>query len=156
VREQVAQVLQSQFRQVGIELRIKAEPPRIFSEALNRRTFPGLAMYAWVERPEGVPRSTLHSEEIPTAQNGWSGQNYPGYRSATMDRALDAAERELDTTKRRALFADIQRIHAGDLPVLPMFFRVDPFVIPKQLKGVVPTGHLNSSTLWVEQWRWEE
>jgi peptide/nickel transport system substrate-binding protein len=156
VREQVAQVLQSQFRQVGIELRIKAEPPRIFSEALNRRTFPGLAMYAWVERPEGVPRSTLHSEEIPTAQNGWSGQNYPGYRSAAMDRALDAAERELDTTKRRALFADIQRIHAGDLPVLPMFFRVDPFVIPKQLKGVVPTGHLNSSTLWVEQWRWEE
>ena len=156
VREQVAQVLQSQFRQVGIELRIKAEPPRIFSEALNRRTFPGLAMYAWVERPEGVPRSTLHSEEIPTAQNGWSGQNYPGYRSADMDRALDAAEHELDTTKRRTLFADIQRIHAGDLPVLPMFFRVDPFVIPKQLKGVVPTGHLNSSTLWVEQWRWEE
>ena len=33
--------------------------------------------------------------------------------------------------------------------------RVDPFVIPKPLKGVVPTGHLNSSTLWVEQWRWE-
>jgi peptide/nickel transport system substrate-binding protein len=156
VREQVAQVLQSQFRQVGIDLRIKAEPPRIFSEALNRRTFTGLAMYAWVERPEGVPRSTLHSEEIPTAQNGWSGQNYPAYRSADMDRALDAAERELDATKRRALFADIQRIHAGDLPVLPMFFRVDPFVIPKQLKGVVPTGHLNSTTLWVEQWRWEE
>jgi peptide/nickel transport system substrate-binding protein len=156
VREQVAQVLQSQFRQVGIDLRIKAEPPRIFSDALNKRSFTGLAMYAWVERPEGVPRSTLHSEEIPTAQNGWSGQNYPAYRSAEMDRALDAAERELDTAKRRALFADIQRIHAGDLPVLPMFFRVDPFVIPKQLKGVVPTGTLNSTTLWIEQWRWEE
>jgi peptide/nickel transport system substrate-binding protein len=36
-----------------------------------------------------------------------------------------------------------------------MFFRVDPFVIPKPLKGVVPTGTLNSSTLWIEQWRWE-
>jgi len=40
--------------------------------------------------------------------------------------------------------------------VLPLFFRVDPFVFPKQLKGVVPTGTLNSSTLWVEQWRWED
>ena len=155
VRELVAQVIQSQLRQVGIDVRIKAEPPRIFSEALNRRQFTGLAMYAWVEQPEGVPRSTLHSEEIPSAQNGWSGQNYPGYRNPDMDKALDAAERELDAAKRRGLFADIQRLHADDLPVLPLFFRVDPFVIPKPLKGVVPTGHLNSSTLWIEQWRWE-
>jgi len=156
VREQVAQVIQSQLRQVGIELRIKAEPPRIFSDNLNHRKFSGLAMYAWVERPEGVPRSTLHSEEIPTEKNGWSGQNYPGYANPEMDKALDAAERELDPDKRRVLFADIQRIHADDLPVLPLFFRVDPFVIPKPLKGIRPTGHLNSSTLWVEQWRWEE
>jgi len=155
VRELVTQVIQSQLRQVGIELRIKAEPPRIFSEALNRRQFPALAMYAWVQSPEGVPRTLLYSTEIPTAENAWSGQNYPGYRNPAMDAALDGAERELDFDKRRALFAEIQRLHAEDLPVLPLFFRVDPFVIPKQLKGVVPTGHLNSSTLWIEQWRWE-
>jgi peptide/nickel transport system substrate-binding protein len=155
VRELVAQVIQSQLRQVGVEIRIKAEPPRIFSEGLNRRQFTALAMYAWVQQPEGVPRSTLHSKEIPSPENSWSGQNYPGYRNPEMDAALDAAERELDPVKRRGLFADIQRIHADDLPVLPLFFRVDPFVIPKQLKGVVPTGHLSSSTLWVEQWRWE-
>jgi peptide/nickel transport system substrate-binding protein len=155
VRELVTQVIQSQLRQVGIELRIKAEPPRIFSEALNRRQFPALAMYAWVQSPEGVPRTLLYSTEIPTAQNAWSGQNYPGYRNPAMDSALDGAERELNFDKRRALFAEIQRIHAEDLPVLPLFFRVDPFVIPKPLRGVMPTGHLNSSTLWVEQWRWE-
>jgi peptide/nickel transport system substrate-binding protein len=156
VREQVAQVIQSQLRQVGIELRVKAEPPRIFSDALNHRNFNALAMYAWVSRPQGVPRSTLHSDEIPTAKNGWSGQNYPAYANPKMDQALDAAERELDKDKRRQLFADIQRLYTDDLPILPLFFRVDPFVIPKPLKGVRPTGHLNSSTLWIEQWRWEE
>jgi len=156
IREQVAQVIQSQLRQVGIELRLKAEPPRIFSEALNRRNFTGLAMYAWVSRPQGVPRSTLHSQEIPTAKNAWSGQNYPAYANPEMDKALDAAERELDREKRRALFGEIQKLYAEDLPVLPLFFRVDPFVIPKALKGVRPTGTLNSSTLWIEQWRWEE
>jgi peptide/nickel transport system substrate-binding protein len=61
VRELVAQVVQSQLRQVGVDLRIKAEPMRVFSEALNRRQFTGLAMYAWVQSPQGVPRSTLHS-----------------------------------------------------------------------------------------------
>ncbi len=156
VREQVAQVIQSQLRQVGIELRIKAEPPRLFSDALNHRAFSGLAMYAWVSAPQSVPHSTLYSTEIPTEKNGWSGQNYPGYASPEMDKAMDSAERELDESKRRGYFADMQRIHAEDLPVLPLFFRVDPFVLPKQLKGVVPTGTLNSSTLWVEQWRWEE
>lgn len=155
VRELVAQVIQSQLKQVGIEARIKADPPRVLFETMNRRQFTGLAMYGWVQQPQNVPRSILHSKEIPTAENGWSGQNYPGYRSAAMDAALDAAERELDVEKRRAQFAEIQRIHAEDLPVLPLFFRADPFVIPKPLKGVVPTGHLNSSTLWVEQWRWE-
>ena len=155
VRELVAQVIQSQLKQVGIEVRIKAEPPRIFSEALNRRQFTGLAMYAWVQQPQGVPVTILKSTEIPSAENGWSGQNYSGYRNPAMDVALDAAERELDLDKRRGYFADIQRLYADDLPVLPLFFRVDPFVIPKQLKGVVPTGHLNSSTLWIEQWRWE-
>src|SRR5215468_1694711 len=156
VRELVAQVIQSQLRQVGVEVRIKAEPPRIFSDALQHRQFTALAMYAWVQQPQGVPRTILHSKEIPSAENGWSGQNYPGYKNPDMDKALDDAERELDDKKRRGLFADIQRIHAEDLPVLPLFFRVDPFVIPKPLKGVVPTGHLNSSTLWVEQWRWED
>jgi peptide/nickel transport system substrate-binding protein len=156
VREQVAQVIQSQLRQVGIDLRIKAEPARLFSDSLNHRRFTGLAMYAWVERPEDVSRSTLHSDEIPTEKNGWSGQNYPGYANPGMDKALDAAERELDPDKRRGLFADIQRIYTDDLPVLPLYFRVDPFVIPKPLEGIRPTGHLNSSTLWVEQWRWRE
>ncbi|MBX9946007.1 MAG: peptide ABC transporter substrate-binding protein [Reyranella sp.] len=155
VRELVAQVIQSQLRQVGVDVRIKAEPPRIFFEAMNRRTFGALGMYAWVQRPEGVPRSSLHSKEIPSAQNGFSGQNYPGYANPEMDAALDAAERELDEGKRRVLFAEIQRLAADDLPVLPLFFRVDPFVVPKPLKGVVPTGTLNSSTLWIEQWRWE-
>jgi len=155
VRELVAQVIQSQLRQVGIEVRLKAETPRIFFDAMGKRTYSGLGMYAWVQRPEGVPRSSLHSKEIPSAANGWSGQNYPGYANPEMDAALDAAERELDIVKRRALFAEIQKLAADDLPSLPLFFRVDPFVIPKPLKGVTPTGTLNSSTLWVEQWRWE-
>jgi len=154
--DQIAQVIQSQLKQAGVELRLKAAPARIYFDALTKRDFDALAMYSWVSRPQNVPRTTLHSKEIPTADNGFSGQNYPGYANPEMDKAIDAAERELDEGKRRGYFADIQRLYADDLPVLPMYFRVDSFVIPKQLKGIEPTGHLNSSTLWIEQWRWEE
>ena len=86
VRELVAQVIQSQLRQVGIELRIKAEPPRIFSEALNRRQFTGLAMYAWVAAARGraaldpafggdpVGRERLERPELSGLQQSRHGQ----------------------------------------------------------------------------------
>jgi peptide/nickel transport system substrate-binding protein len=156
IREQVQQVLQSQWKQLGIDVRLKVEPPRVFfGETVRKRRYSALAMYAWVSAPQSVPRSTLHSEEIPSESNGWSGQNSGGYRNPEMDRVLDAAEVELDAGKRKALFAGIQRIYTEDLPALPLYFRTDAFVFPKQLRGVRPTGHLNASTLWVEEWRWE-
>jgi len=153
--DQVAQVVQSNLRQVGVELRLKAAPARIYFANLTHRRFDSLAFYAWITSPQSVPRTTLYSTEIPTKENGWSGQNIPGYRSPEMDKALDAAERELDPEKRRAYFADIQRLYTEDLPVLPMYFRVDSFVIPKQLKGIVPTGQQACTTLWIENWRWQ-
>lgn len=154
--DQITQVIQSELRQVGIELRLKAAPARIYFAALNKRQFDSLAFYSWITSPGNVPRTTLHSTEIPTADNGWSGQNYPGYRNPDMDKALDAAERELDPDRRRGFFADILRLYADDLPVLPMYFRTDSFVIPKQLTGIVPTGHQGCTSLWIETWRWRD
>jgi peptide/nickel transport system substrate-binding protein len=37
--------------------------------------------------------------------------------------------------------------------VLPLYFRADPFVIPKWLTGIEPTGHQYYSSLGVENWR---
>lgn len=153
VRELVQQVLQSQWKQIGVELRLKALPPRVFSGNLDHREFPGAAMYAWISGPDTPPRPTLHSQEIPSAANNWAGQNYPGFRNAEMDKILDQFDSELDVAKRKLLAAQMQRIYVEELPVLPLYFRADPFIIPKWLKGVVPTGQSDGTTLWIEQWR---
>ncbi|WP_218574848.1 peptide ABC transporter substrate-binding protein [Reyranella sp. CPCC 100927] len=155
-REQIQQVLQSQWKQIGVDVRLKVEPPRVFfGETVQKRGYSGMAMYAWVSTPQSVPRTTLHSQEIPSEANGWSGQNSGGYKSTDMDRTIDAMEVELDVDKRKALFGEMQRIYTEDLPVIPLYFRSDVFVLPKALKGVRPTGHQYVSTLWVEDWRWE-
>src|SRR6185437_3964075 len=78
-RELVEQVLQSQWRKIGVEIRIRNEPARVlFGETLRNRKF-DLAMYAWISAPENVPRSSLHSSEIPNAANAFAGQNVAGY-----------------------------------------------------------------------------
>lgn len=153
-RELVEQVLQSQWRSLGIDVKIRNEPARVFfGQTVAQRRFTGLAMYAWISSPESVPRTTLHSEEIPTAENNWSGQNNPGYRSDEMDGLIDAIEVELDRDKRKALWRRLQELYVTDLPVIPLYFRANAYIMPKWLEGIVPTGHQFTTTLWVENWR---
>ena len=157
VRELVAQVIQSQLApgrhraahqgRAAAHLLRGAEPAAVHRAChvcLGRSSRRACRARPCIPRrsprpPTAGAARTIRATEVPT----WT-------RRSTQPSASSM------TAKRRALFADIQRIHADDLPVLPLFFRVDPFVIPKPLKGVVPTGHLNSSTLWIEQWRWED
>lgn len=51
------------------------------------------------------------------------------------------------------MFARLQSIYSRDLPALPLWFRSDAHIWPTWLEGVRPTGHLNPSTLWAEEWR---
>ena len=156
-RELVEQVVQSQWKRLGVDVRLRNEPPRVlFGETAPHRKFPGMAMFAWYSSPENVPRTTLHSSEIPSAANNWSGQNYGGYANPEMDGLIDRIEVELDRGKRAALWRRLQLICADDLPALPLYWRADAFILPHWLKGVEPTGHEYLSTLWVENWRREE
>ena len=151
-RELVEQVLQSQWRRIGIDIRIKNEPARVlFGDTLPHRRF-DMAMYAWISSPENVPRSILRSSEIPNENNGFVGQNATGFANPEMDRLIDALEIELDPDKRKVLWAEVQRLYATELPSLPLFFRSDVFILPKWLTGVHPTGNQSPTTLWITDW----
>ena len=153
-REQVQQVLQSMWKQVGIDVRIKNEPARVFfGQTVSQRRFDGLAMFAWLSAPESVPRTTLHSEMVPNAENNWSGQNYTGFSDPRVDELIDRIEVELDRAKRKALWIELQRLYAEHLPAIPLYWRAQSYVLPKWLEGVRPTGHLEPTTLWIEEWR---
>jgi peptide/nickel transport system substrate-binding protein len=153
LRELVQQVLQSQWRDAGIDLRIKNEAPRIFfGETTRKRQFDAMAMFAWVSAPEPLPRTILHSSEIPTAENNYAGQNYTGYRNPEMDELIITIENELDAEARLEPWKRMQQIYAQDLPALPLFFRTNVHVMPKWLAGLRPTGHIITATTWVEDW----
>lgn len=151
-RELVEQVLQSEWKKVGIDIKLKNEPARVlFGETLLHRQFQ-LAMYAWISSPENVPREIFDSTMIPSADNGYSGENLAGYKNPKMDELLKALEIELDPQKRKAMWAEAQKIFATDLPFLPLYLRADTFILPKWLGGVRPTGNQYPTSLWVTDW----
>jgi peptide/nickel transport system substrate-binding protein len=152
-REMIEQVLQAQWRQIGIAIRIKNQPARVLiGDTTKHRNFE-MAMFAWVGAPENVPRAELNSQQIPSAENGWSGQNFDGYSNPEFDTLMDAIEVELDPAKRFEMWHKLQTLYAEQLPALPLYFRADAFVLPKWLDGVVSTGHDAPSTLWIDKWR---
>jgi peptide/nickel transport system substrate-binding protein len=151
--ELLEQVMQSQWREIGIKLHLHNQPGRVlFGDTIIRRKFQ-LALFGWASAPENVPRTILNSGEIPSAANGYSGQNFGGYRNPEVDQLMDEIEITLDRDRRAQLWHRLQRIYADTLPELPLYFRAESYVLPKWLKGLTPTGHLDTSALWVEDWR---
>jgi len=154
LRELMQQVIQSQWKAACIETIIKNEPPRLlFGETLKRRSFQGLVLYTWLFPVESSPRQILGSDQIPTHANNFSGTNYMGWRNAVVDAGITTVETELDAAKRQLAWAAMQRAYAEELPVLPLFFRVEGHALPKWLHGYEPTGHNEYAVNWSETWR---
>lgn len=152
-RELVQGVLKEQWRQIGVDVAINNEPARVFfGETVKKGAYPAMAMFAWVSSPDSPPRSTLHSSQIPTAQNGWSGQNAGGWSMPRVDAILDTTVGEFDVNKRKQLMEELMQIYTEELPTMPLYMRAEIAIIPSNLVGFDVTGHQFPSTMSVEKW----
>jgi peptide/nickel transport system substrate-binding protein len=156
VREIVEVYLQDQWGGIGVDVRIQNEPARIFfGQTTRKRLFDGGAMYAWTSSPESSPRSTLHSENIPSEANGWSGQNQPGWINPEVDALIEDLEVEFDPARRKELAQSIVAHYTSDVPVIPLYYRSEISVTPANLTGYSLTGHQVHATDHVERWSLE-
>lgn len=152
-RELIQIYLQNQWKQAGIEVLVKNEPARVFfGDTMAKRKFSGMVLFAWVSSPENSPRSTLATKSIPNATNGWSGQNFNAWSNSQVDKSLDALDIEFDAKKRADLVHGILKEYTSEVPTLPLYYRSDISVTPKNLKNYKMTGHQFAETNHVEDW----
>lgn len=152
-RELVQVYLQNGWKQVGIEVNSKNEPARVFfGETTKKRNFDSMALFAWVSSPESSPKPTFLSTNIPSAKNGYSGQNQMGWINKEVDKLCLALDLEFSNEKRIELIHKILKYYTDEIPVLPLYYRSDVAVIPTQLKGFRLTGHQFPETGEVEKW----
>ncbi len=152
-RELVQVYLQNKWKQVGIDVSSKNEPARVFfGETTKKRKFESMALFAWVSSPESSPKSTFHTKNVPTAKNGWSGQNQMNWSNKKVDALLEKLDLEFKHEKRVELVHEILKFYTDEVPVLPLYYRSDVAVIPTQMKGYRLTGHQFPETNEVEKW----
>ncbi len=153
-REAKQQILQSQWKAVGIEVKIQNQPARAyFGDTLPNRKFE-MALFAWVFSPESGCEGLYTGDTIPTPEHR-EGQNYSGYNNAEVTKLCHAIQEELDEGKRVELFRRAQEIWAEDLPVLPLHVRADYIARKGLLQNYLPTGTGTSPVTWnATAWRW--
>lgn len=156
VRERVEQLLQSQWRDIGVDIQIKNEPSKVFfGETMRKRKYEAMAMYAWLKDPLKISDTLWRCDYIPSAKNNYQGQNQPGWCNKKVDELLRASSRELDEKKRIAMGQEVEEHFARDLPSLPLFFRVEVSVTRKELANWKPTGMLQPVSWNAQQWTYK-
>jgi peptide/nickel transport system substrate-binding protein len=154
IRELSQQVMQSQWKAVCVEVAIRNQPSRtFFGETTRRRLYTGLAEYANSSRIGLPPTPFYGTPGIPTEANNFNGMNVSGFSNSRMDQLLGQAEIELDPSRQKVIWAEMQRIYAAELPELPLYFREDPDIVPTWLQGYEATGKEDYVSYWAEKWR---
>ena len=151
-REQIAQVIQSQMKEVCVEIKNNFVPLQEFNgEMARKRKFKALMMSSIDFSPSVSPRIALGSDAIPKAENNGVGNNFSAYASPDMDKALGELEMSLDPNAAKKAWGTVQQIFAEDLPMLPLYFYPRAYVAVPDLVNF-RQGTLDPLQIWSEEW----
>jgi len=115
-----AEFVKQQLARIGIDVEVRSQDvPGYIKRVYTDRDFDLTNTFFTMtfDPTQGVQR-LYWSKNI---QVGVPFSNASGYANPEMDRILETAAVENDAAKRRALFADMQRIAQDDLPIFPVF-----------------------------------
>jgi peptide/nickel transport system substrate-binding protein len=145
LRELAFEVIQSQLKAVGIEVRSAFGPAsHVFGTVLPSRDW-DLFMFTWI----GSPTSPITDESI----HGCNGdQNDMEYCNQQVHRRLVRAQTELNDARRAKMLNEADAIMANEIPQIPLFARPGFIIHERRINGIVrnPT---NQTNLWnVSAW----
>ena len=155
-REDTQALLKEKWKAAGIEMVIKneASPTPIFTDTLPKGNF-SVAEYAQVASPDPSVTSIYDCAQIPTAKNGYSGQNLDRWCNAEVSRLVHEADQTVDDAKRLDLTHRIGALVRQDLVWLPLYQK--PLITAWRTDKIAgPVGKYNNTALSsffnVEEW----
>jgi peptide/nickel transport system substrate-binding protein len=136
-----AQILQSMWRKIGVDVEIRSYEFATFYADIKRGNFQLFSLtWTGIVDPD-IYMLVLHSQRAPP-----SGSNRGRYVNLRFDSLVEQGARLADRSLRRPLYLEAQAIVAHDLPYLSLFTKVNVAVLPAGLSGYrhFPSGELYS------------
>lgn len=137
-----AQVVQDQWKKIGVEAKIEKRDFNHASESLRKKEFEA-ALISWQSELWPDPSATLRSGEAYP-------NNYGSYSNPRVESLLDRAMREPDPEKNRLLWKELQSLVYEEQPMLFLYWRDMPIAIHKRFRDV--RSDITSPMQEVERW----
>ncbi len=138
-REDNEAFFQQQLKECGIQLEIKnTEAKTFFGDWIPKGTFE-IGEWAWLGSPGYAGAASLINlftpDQIPTAANDYEGQNYYRYNNPQVGEINNKLKGTLDEEEGAKLIKQVQEIMAEDVPLLPLYQRIDPIAFSEKIRG---------------------
>ena len=127
-----SRLIQAMLRRVGITLAIHTNEWATFYSDLRAGNFDLAAGQISALSPEEY-FLFFDSRMVPPA-----GNNRGAYANPEMDRLLESAEVTLDSDRRQAIFSEVQKLAARDLPYVPLWWIDTVTVMTRRLDRFQP------------------
>jgi ABC-type transport system substrate-binding protein/ABC-type dipeptide/oligopeptide/nickel transport system permease subunit len=133
-----AEVYQQQLAKIGIRLSIRLVGSTAYYALTQQRGKTTMGWAGW--QADYADPLTFFSPNLESSAIGEVSQNYAFFSSAELDGILVEARRETDRERRRALFAEAERVVAEQAPWVPTFSPATLEVRQPWLFGYDPTA----------------
>jgi len=130
LEQQVAQLIQAMWDEIGVKVSIKGTEFATLLKESSTGNFQ-ISQFGWSGRPD--PDGNIHT--FVTCKGGI---NYAKYCNEEVDKALFAARATTDTAKRKALYDAAQKILLDELPIIYTYQQSWNWAISKKLSGFKP------------------
>jgi len=155
IRAQTTQVMGNDLKAIGIKINIDLMVATKYFAAsgdgpLYNGTF-DLGLFAWVGGDD--PLSFLYlCTEIPTKENNYTGSNTSAYCNKDYDKAQGEANNKLNQAERKPLYIQAQKIISADVPILPLYQRLNQTLAKTTLKNFKPAPTNTPPTWNAHEW----
>ena len=133
----IAEVLQEQLRQVGIDVEIRSFEWGTFFGDIRAGNFQLYAL-TWVGVTEpDIFHYVFHSQSVPPV-----GANRGRYSNVQLDALLDTGRRSMSQQARRATYSQAQVLIATELPYIPLWHNTNVAVLRSTFRDyqLTPSG----------------
>jgi peptide/nickel transport system substrate-binding protein len=149
-REKMFQILQSQLKAVGIDVKLTFEDASVFFGTSTTNGKFQVGEWAWVASPDPSVKTLFSTEQIPP-----TGQNYYRYKNADVTKWINEADNALDLTQRAALSKQISAQMAKDLPLIPLYQRLSILAVKDYVHDAKNNATLEGAFWNLGEW-WME
>lgn len=129
-RLEIAQLIAENLRKIGIGVSVKPYEFGTFYRDIRQGDFDMFTL-TWVGLTDpDIYYFIAHSSQVPPA-----GMNRGHYKNQELDALLVASRQENDVDKRKAIYADIQKIFYNDFVYIPLWYEKNYVFMNRRLEG---------------------